>query len=160
MWTHEAFMRGEVSHVRWLIRTDMPEMMELEESTQLLPAKEEWFLGMLRKRNCIGMCSEDREAKISGFMIYELHEWWLEILVFVARDDQAAHSLRAKLYAKINPHRRVCILWNGVSVLRSGKKEPFFLRDGQISEPTKKVIKLIPMKLRWDYLLDQGIVYD
>jgi hypothetical protein len=160
MWTYEAFMRGEVSHVRWLIRRDMPEMMELEEKTQLSPAKEEWFLEMLRKRNCIGMCSEDREAKISGFMIYELHQWWLTVLVFVARDDLASHSLKMKLYAKMEIHRRVCIIWNGVSVLRPEREQPFFFRDGQISEPTKRAIKLIPRKVRWDYLLDQGIVHD
>lgn len=40
--------------IRWLIRRDMPEVMEIEKRSYEFPWTEEEFLTCLRQRNCIG----------------------------------------------------------------------------------------------------------
>ena len=58
-------------HIRWMIRRDMPEVLEIEQSSFEFPWTEEDFIRCLRQRNCIGMVAEYDE-KVVGFMIYEL----------------------------------------------------------------------------------------
>lgn len=60
------------THIRWMIRRDMPEVLRLEGICFEFPWSEDDFLKCLRQRNCIGMVAE-RDDKIVGFMIYELH---------------------------------------------------------------------------------------
>jgi len=59
--------------IRWLIRRDMPEVLEIERANFEYTWTEEDFLCCLRQRNCIGMVAEIAH-NIEGFMIYELHE--------------------------------------------------------------------------------------
>ena len=40
--------------IRWLIRRDMPEVMEIENRSFEFPWVEDEFLACLRQRNCIG----------------------------------------------------------------------------------------------------------
>ena len=67
--------------IRWLIRRDMPEVLEIERSCFEYVWTEEDFLCCLRQRNCIGMVSE-HDHTIVGFMIYELHKMKLRIINF------------------------------------------------------------------------------
>src|SRR5690348_3144654 len=60
-------------HIRWMIRRDMPEVLQTEQHSFEFPWTEEDFLRCLRQRNCIGMVAEQGE-KVVGFMIYELHK--------------------------------------------------------------------------------------
>lgn len=66
--------------VRWLIRRDMPEVMEIENRSFEFPWVEDEFLACLRQRNCIGTVYESPNGLIHGFMIYELHKDTLRIL--------------------------------------------------------------------------------
>src|SRR4029077_14056264 len=68
-------------HIRWMIRRDMPEVLQTEQSSFEFAWTEEDFLRCLRQRNCIGMVAEQGE-KVVGFMIYELHKMKLHILNF------------------------------------------------------------------------------
>src|SRR3989344_7006679 len=76
-----AYPSGTVVHfkkpldyyVRWMIRRDMPEVLDIEQQCFEFPWDEEDFIRCLRQRNCIGMVSQDEE-KVKGFMIYELHK--------------------------------------------------------------------------------------
>ena len=68
-------------HIRWMIRRDMPEVLQTEQHSFEFPWTEEDFLRCLRQRNCIGMVAEQGE-KVVGFMIYELHKNKLHILNF------------------------------------------------------------------------------
>ncbi len=60
-------------HIRWMIRRDMPSVIEIEENSFEFPWSEDEFIRCLRQRNCIGMVAELSE-QVVGFMIYELHK--------------------------------------------------------------------------------------
>ena len=68
-------------HIRWMIRRDMPEVLQTEQESFEYSWTEEDFLRCLRQRNCIGMMAEQGE-KVIGFMIYELHKSKLHIMNF------------------------------------------------------------------------------
>ena len=66
--------------IRWLIRRDMPEVMEIERRSYQFPWTEEEFLVCLRQRNFIGTVYDSPQNLIHGFMIYELHKSTLRLL--------------------------------------------------------------------------------
>ncbi len=69
------------THIRWMIRRDMPEVLEIEALSFAAPWTEEEFLFCLRQRNSIGMVAEQGE-RVVGFMIYELHKGRLHVVNF------------------------------------------------------------------------------
>ena len=72
--------------IRWLIRRDMADVLEIERQSFEFSWTEEDFLCCLRQRNCIGMVAEHNH-RIVGFMIYELHKEKLHILNFAVAPD-------------------------------------------------------------------------
>ena len=48
-------------HIRWMIRRDMAEVLEIERAAFEFPWFEEEFIRCLRQRNCIGMVAEHGE---------------------------------------------------------------------------------------------------
>ncbi len=99
-------------HIRWMIRRDMPEVLDTEQQSFAFAWTEEDFLRCLRQRNCIGMVAEHGE-KVVGFMIYELHKAKLRILNFAVHPGWRRHSVGsqmvAKLISKLSSHRRTRI---------------------------------------------------
>jgi len=95
-------------HIRWMIRRDMAEVLQIENESFEFPWSEEDFVHSLRQRNCIGMVAEYQE-RVVGFMIYELHKSRLHILNFSVANEfrrfgvgqQMVHKLINKL-----THRR------------------------------------------------------
>lgn len=57
--------------IRWLIRVDMPEVLEIDRQSFSRTWDEERFISHLKQRNNIGMVARADRA-IVGFMIYEL----------------------------------------------------------------------------------------
>ena len=100
-------------HIRWMIRRDMPEVLEIENSGFEFPWSEEDFIRCLRQRNCIGMVAE-HEERIVGFMIYELHKNRLHILNFAVNRDclrrGVGNQMVEKLIGKLSHQRRNRIL--------------------------------------------------
>jgi ribosomal-protein-alanine N-acetyltransferase len=100
-------------HIRWMIRRDMPEVLEIENENFEFPWLEEDFIRCLRQRNCIGMVAEFDE-QVVGFMIYELHKTRLHILNFSVSDDFRRRGVGAqmvdKLISKLSPQRRTRIM--------------------------------------------------
>jgi [ribosomal protein S18]-alanine N-acetyltransferase len=96
-------------HIRWMIRRDMAEVLEIERGAFEFPWFEEEFIRCLRQRNCIGMVAEHGE-RVVGFMIYELHKSRVHVLNFaVARDYRrrgVGSQMVAKLIAKLSSQRR------------------------------------------------------
>ena len=96
-------------HIRWMIRRDMPEVLQIEQNSFEFPWSEEDFFRCLRQRNCIGMVAEQNE-RVVGFMIYELHKNKLHILNFAvhptARRTGIGAQMVAKLVNKLSTHRR------------------------------------------------------
>lgn len=99
-------------HIRWMIRRDMPEVLQTEQESFEFSWTEEDFLRCLRQRNCIGMVAEQGE-KVVGFMIYELHKSKLHILNFAVNPSQRRAGIGgqmvAKLIGKLSSHRRTRI---------------------------------------------------
>jgi [ribosomal protein S18]-alanine N-acetyltransferase len=99
-------------HIRWMIRRDMPEVLNIEQQSFEYAWTEEDFLRCLRQRNCIGMVAEQDE-KVIGFMIYELHKAKLHILNFAVspafRRFGVGSQMVGKLVSKLSGHRRTKI---------------------------------------------------
>ena len=95
--------------IRWLIRRDMEEVLEIERSSFEFPWTDEDFLCCLRQRNCIGMVAE-HDQQIVGFMIYELHKSKLRILNFAvapsARRKHVGTQMVQRLVDKLSQQRR------------------------------------------------------
>ena len=96
-------------HIRWMIRRDMPEVLNIEQSSFEFPWSEEDFIRCLRQRNCIGMVAEYDE-RVVGFMIYELHKDQLHVLNFSVRPDVRRRGVGMqmvnKLVGKLSQQRR------------------------------------------------------
>src|SRR5712664_3532430 len=100
-------------NIRWMIRRDMPEVLEIEGEGFEFPWCEEDFVRCLRQRNCIGMVAE-HDDRVVGFMIYELHKTRLHILNFAVhtryrRLGVGSHMV-TKLVGKLTTQRRNRIL--------------------------------------------------
>lgn len=99
--------------IRWMIRRDMAEVLQIESESFEFPWSEEEFVRCLRQRNCIGMVA-DQDERVVGFMIYELHKTRLHILNFaVARDQRrlgVGSRMVAKLTGKLSQQRRTRIM--------------------------------------------------
>lgn len=96
-------------HIRWMIRRDMPEVSAIEEKSFDFPWSEEEFIRCLRQRNCVGMVAE-RDDKVVGFMIYELHKNRLHLLNFAVdpayRREGVGSAMLEKLTSKLSHKRR------------------------------------------------------
>jgi ribosomal-protein-alanine N-acetyltransferase len=96
--------------IRWLIRRDMPEVMEIENRSFQFPWSEEEFLCCLRQRNCIGTVYESTNGPIHGFMICELHTNTLRILNFAVapevRRTGVGRAMAKRLMDKLSQQKR------------------------------------------------------
>ena len=94
---------------RWLIRRDLPEVLEIENACFEYAWTEEDFLCCLRQRNWIGMVAEHNHA-IVGFMIYELHKTKVCITNFAVHPVYQRQGVGAgmidRLKCKISQQRR------------------------------------------------------
>jgi len=99
-------------HIRWMIRRDMAEVLDIERESFEFPWYEEDFIRCLRQRNCIGMVAEHGE-RVVGFMIYELHKTRLHILNFAVADAfrqrDVGRQMAEKLISKLSSQRRTRI---------------------------------------------------
>jgi ribosomal-protein-alanine N-acetyltransferase len=96
-------------HIRWMIRRDMVEVLDIENQSFEFPWSEDDFIRCLRQRNCIGMVAEHDE-QVVGFMIYELHRNRLHILNFAVSEDYrrrgVGQQMIDKLVGKLSSQRR------------------------------------------------------
>lgn len=116
-------------HIRWMIRRDMAEVLDVEQESFEFPWCEDDFVRCLRQRNCIGMVSE-WDDRVSGFMIYELQKTRLHLLNFAVgkqfrRRGVGSHML-AKLVGKLSPQRRTRI---ALEVRETNLPAQLFFRD-------------------------------
>lgn len=100
-------------HVRWMIRLDMPIVLEIEQRSFARPWSEEDFIRALRQRNCISMCAEDASQNVVGFIIYELHQSRITILNMAVHPDcrriSVGRTMIEKLVSKLAYQRRCMI---------------------------------------------------
>jgi ribosomal-protein-alanine N-acetyltransferase len=101
-------------HIRWMIRRDMPGVLDIEATRGEEGWSEKDFLKALAKRNVIGMVAESNE-KILGFMVYELHKSRLHLTNLAVLPTSCRSGIGSqlvqKLISKLSSHRRtrLCI---------------------------------------------------
>ena len=100
-------------HIRWMIRRDMAEVLQIEGGSFEFPWCEDDFIRALQQRNCIGMVAE-HEGRIIGFMVYELHKTQIHILNFAVaephRQKGVGSQMLTKLVGKLSNQRRTRIM--------------------------------------------------
>lgn len=93
--------------VRWMIRRDMPKVLQIEATEAGDTAwTEDDFLQVLKKSNCIGMVAEDDDEAVIGFVIYELHSRKVVVINIAAESEDAFGVMIAKLKTKVDGTRR------------------------------------------------------
>jgi ribosomal-protein-alanine N-acetyltransferase len=110
---HSEQMNEIRIHIRWMIRRDMAEVLDIERGNFEFPWVDEDFIRCLRQRNCIGMVAET-DDRVVGFMIYELHKARIHILNFAVAPAYhrrgVGGQMIAKLIGKLSSQRRSRIL--------------------------------------------------
>jgi len=101
------------AHIRWMIRRDMPEVLNIENEGFGTPWTEEDFISYLQRKNCIGMVAE-HEDRVVGFMIYGLHKRHMTLHNLAVAADFRGRSIGTqfvlKLQNKLSPQRRCRIV--------------------------------------------------
>lgn len=100
-------------HIRWMIRRDMPQVLDVEWGADPYPWYEEDFLNALRERNNIAMVAVNGEDVV-GFFIYGLHKHHIELVKFAVRPEwqrmNVGSQMVKKMQAKLSSHRRTRLL--------------------------------------------------
>jgi ribosomal-protein-alanine N-acetyltransferase len=96
-------------HIRWMVRSDMAEVLEIEELQFEYPWTEDQFIAHLRKRNVIAMVAT-WEGKVVGFMLYAIHPTHYHIESFAvnhgAEGRGVGRQMVEKLAGKLTPAKR------------------------------------------------------
>ena len=87
-------------YIRWMIRRDMAEVLDIESAVFQWPWQEDDFIRCLRQRNCIGMVAE-HEDRILGFMVYKLHKTRLHVLNFAMHPARQRRGIGRQMVEKL-----------------------------------------------------------
>lgn len=100
-------------HLRWMIRSDLPEVVSIEAGSFEFPWPEEDFIRCLRQRNCLGYVAEFG-GRVRGFMVYQIFKNRLHVLNFAVHPDYrrmlVGAALVGKLKSKLSTTRRRLML--------------------------------------------------
>lgn len=86
--------------VRWMIRRDVSEVLQIEAESFEFPWSEEDFVRCLTQCNCIGIVAEYQE-RVVGFVIYEVHRTKIRILNFAVASNFRRRGVGKQMLAKI-----------------------------------------------------------
>ncbi len=87
-------------HVRWLIRRDMPEVLDIESTSFEFPWSQDDFISCLQQRNCIGMVAE-LDGEVVGYIVYEMGRSEFHVLNLAVRPDVRRRGVGQQLLEKI-----------------------------------------------------------
>lgn len=92
------------THIRWLIRRDMPGVMAIENGSFDFPWEEAEFADCLKSRSVIGLVCE-REDTVVGFIVYELAKGMLYVVNMAVhpafRHEGVGSQMLKKLFGKL-----------------------------------------------------------
>ena len=95
---------------RWMIRSDMPAVLGIENQSFEFPWSEEEFIRCLRRQNCIGIVAESPSNAVIGYAIYELHKNRLHLLSMAVAPEHrrtgCGKMMVDLLIRKLSPERR------------------------------------------------------
>jgi [ribosomal protein S18]-alanine N-acetyltransferase len=110
-------------HVRWLIRRDMPEVLDIESTSFEFPWSQEDFISCLQQRNCIGMVAE-LDGEVVGYIVYEMGRSDFHVLNLAVRPDVRRQGQRTEVRLEVRETNLAAQLFfrrlgfQAVSVLR------------------------------------------
>lgn len=117
------------THIRWMIRRDMPEVLAIENACYENPWSESEFVTALRQRNIVGMVAEI-DDRVSGYMVYQLNKDSLDLLNIAVDPKMWRNLIGAamvdKLKGKLSKDRRTKIT---ADVRESNYKAQLFFKD-------------------------------
>lgn len=100
------------THIRWMIRKDLPAVLDIELESFEFPWTEFEFIRTVRQQNCICQVAE-WDDKVLGFMVYRLERGALTVLnLAVSKDVRrkgVGSDLICKLIDKLHPANRTRI---------------------------------------------------
>lgn len=115
-------------HIRWMIRRDMPRILEIESESFEHPWSEEDFLRCLRQRMVIGMVAEIHD-RVVGYEIHEAHKTTIDLLNIAVdpeyRRQRIGTQLLQKLISKLSPRGRKI----GLMITESNLDGQLFFRE-------------------------------
>lgn len=86
--------------IRWMIRRDMPIVLDIEKQCFQFPWFEDDFIRCLRQSNNIAQVAEI-DGVVVGFVIYELHKHKLHIVNFAVHEDCRYRGIGTALINKL-----------------------------------------------------------
>lgn len=86
--------------IRWMIRRDMIEVVEIDRQSFASRWGEPVFLETLRRRNVIGMVAED-DGRVVGYMVFRLHRDRIELLRLAVSADRRREGIGERLVGKL-----------------------------------------------------------
>jgi ribosomal-protein-alanine N-acetyltransferase len=102
-------MTADPCEVRFYIRRDLPELMEIDRESYRPALNEDEWQDKFRQRNAVGLVAE-LDGQVIGFLVYELHKKKYEIyrlgVLPEFRRTGVASTLIAKLLHKLSGDRR------------------------------------------------------
>lgn len=102
-------MAPSTAQIRWLIRADMPDVLQIENASFDERWTDSQFRKCLRERNVIGVVLET-EFKPLGFMIYELHKTAMRVVKFAVAPNERRNGygrqMVGRLVDKLKQQRR------------------------------------------------------
>lgn len=87
-------------HVRWMIRPDLPKVLDIENEVFRDPWTEDEFINTLRQRNVIGMTAE-HGGRVLGYMIYELKRRAINVLNMAVKERYQGCSIGQQMVEKL-----------------------------------------------------------
>lgn len=93
-------MRPDQIHVRWMIRRDMPDVLEIEGRSFARPWGERELVRQLQRRQVIGMVAE-WYGRVIGYMVYELSPRTIRLLAIAVHPDFHGSGVGRTLLAKM-----------------------------------------------------------
>lgn len=87
--------------IRWMIRRDMPSVLNIEQLNFEFPWREDDFHRCLRNRNSIGMVAECRHQQIRGYMIYDLMGDHIHLLNFAVLPSWQRWGVGSQMVRKL-----------------------------------------------------------
>jgi len=128
-YTPRPYIAPSELHIRWMIRRDMPAVLDIEKRSFEFYWTEDEFIRCTRQRNCIGMVAEVND-EVVGFMIYELHKNRLHLLNFAVNPNMRrfaiGYTMMNKLAGKLSKDRRNRIM---TEVRESNLSAQLFLKS-------------------------------
>ena len=93
-------MTATTAQIRWLQRSDMYDVLQIENASFDEPWTDSEFTKCLKKRNVIGVVLET-DFKTLGFMLYEFHKTSLRVVKFAVHPNERRQGIGSQLVERL-----------------------------------------------------------